>query len=782
MSCIMAMAAAACRPSPADVAEPPPPVQVGRDFAAASLGVDPFIGTDGRGGTWPGATTPWGLVTVSAQSNVERGYRWRDREIIGLGHLHVSGSPPDFGVVRLLPLAADERRDPDDVRYTKAWEWAHPGTYAVGLRGAAVAAEVCAAPRSALHRYRTSTRRSLDVLLDAGHSIGAMGNTTTASYLALDSAGIGGWVVAGAMGGLGRQPRIYYHVAFDAPPQQVTLLTDGVAAGPPRDWRRARIGGLGKPRSQWSDASAPTVAARRVAARLRFASRTDTAGVRLRVGLSPTSIDAARMNAEFEIPTFDIAACAARATDTWRGVLDRIRVRTPDTAFATVVRTALYHATLHPSVWSDAGATAPRVTVLSLWDTWRTVDPLMTLIAPDVQRRTTATILALAAERGSLPLWDLYGQETNNMVGDPGAVVLAAGTLDGLVGDPRAALAALRRSAEHPTRWPAADAPSKGRVGIADYVRLGYVAEPSAREKPGVAARIDVRLHGVPTLSLEQAGVYGAVETTLEYVYADHCIARVASLVGEAALAARYATRAAGWRRLWDSSTSDTIAGLVVPGFFRSRHADGTWVAPFRPMRGGHEQRGFVEGDAWQARWFVPHEPDALTQLMGGDATTLRALRAYVDHGGVTLANEPDFYAPWLLMRLGRNAADDQRRLVRLTRRTFRRGVDGLPGQDDAGALSGWLTWTALGVLPLDPCGGHVVLARPLVERAEVRLGAGANAPTLVIEARGASDSNAVVTTVRWNGRPVVGELESAALRQGGVLRFDLRVRPAPTR
>jgi predicted alpha-1,2-mannosidase len=473
----------------------------------------------------------------------------------------------------------------------------------------------------------------------------------------------------------------------------------------------------------------------------------------IRAAISYVSLRGARRNLASGTPGFRFADMRRSAARSWRALLARVRVRGPGRARRRLY-TALYHSFIHPTRYSDADGRfrgldgvvhrargRVQYTNLSGWDAYRSWAPLLAALAPRVARDFARSLVVDAGHCGAVPRWLLAGDETGVLVGDGGTQTVAALDAFGVRDYPRrAALRAMLAGAERPgvrcNRYPA-------RPGLAAYLALGFIPEG-------------------------ERGVWGPVSTTLEYASADHAIASLARRLGRREAAVRLLGRAGAWQRLLDRSS-----GLVRP-----RNRDGTPAGGEETLGPGH----FVEGNAWQYTWLVPHDLGGLILALGGPAradqrlgSLLARLNAGLEAPNAFLGNEPSLLAPWIHNWTGR-PAKTQATVRRALDTLFPGGPAGLPGNDDLGALSSWSVWAALGLYPAIPGVGGVTVAGPVFPRAELAL---SRHHRLVVVARRAAPGRPYVRALRL-GRSRLERpwIPWRRLARGGTLRFDLGPRP----
>jgi len=725
----------------------PPPL----DLVALA---DPFIGS---GGLWfhvgsdsPAATTPFGLVKLgpdttqaggAAGSNHCSGYHADDPLVLGFSHVRLQGTGiPDAGHVRFVPTRGAmsvAKTGPQGYRATldRPSEAASPGFYGVRLVEPDVTVELSATPRTGAHRYTWGPGAAGTPLLqiDLGRGI--------AGALATDA-----------------------QVTIAPQAREVYGFTDlaGQFSGGARVWFVARFDTAFATAGTWDGeiySSDLAAAGPAVGAWLRFGDGVTT--VQARVGVSFVDAEGARGNLEAEHPAWSLGEVRAAAHDAWAAELAPIRVWGGNPSQRIILATALYHVLQMPDLFTDADGRYRGLddaihlaegftyhTNFSLWDTWRTVHPLFTWLFPARQRDFVRSLLTMASEAGTLPRWPLWTRETNCMIGSHADVVLADSYLKGVTDfDTDAAWAAITAVAEAPTA-PGNQVDGRGR-GVLDYVALGYVAA----DRDGAAT-----------------------SRTLEYAAEDAGIANLALALEKPDDAARFAVRSQSYRNVFEPTTR----------FFRGRNADGTWAEPFDEAD-WHPY--YTEGNARQYRWLVPQDPAGLIELLGGPEAAVADLQAFLQGGldqweaythlGLPAptwywhGNEPDLHAAYLLLDAGR--PDLAQRWIRTIADTmYTTGRDGLAGNDDAGTLSAWYVFAALGLYPVAGSDRYW-LGSPMLTRAELVLPDG----TLVVEAPEASPENVYVTGVTLDGEPV----EGPTLRHGQIagehtLRFELASAP----
>ncbi len=700
-------------------------VDEARSFDPLSY-VDPFIGTGGHGHTFPGPTMPYGMVQLSPDTHLfgweaSSGYHYADTTIYGFSHTHLSGTGiGDMGDLLFLPFTGP-RADSLIATFDKEDEAATVGHYSVYLKNFAVQAELTVTERTGMHRYVYPEGVDQKLLIDLGHVLQAdWGHESQFGALEfVDSHTLRG---SRRTSGWAYDHPIYFYVSFSSP-YEVIETTDGATS-----------------------LSGQRVSGTTVKTWLTFPDNASTA-LLITVGLSSVSMEGAQRNAEAEAAGWDFDARVEAAQSAWRTALQRIEINTFDEAIRKNFYTGLYHSMMAPMLAQDvdghyrgmdqtihqAEAGFTNYTVFSLWDTFRALHPLMTIID---RERTTLWIRALLRkyeEGGLLPKWPLASNYTGTMVGYPAVSLFADALAKGIDGfDTRQALEAAVLSSQYQPAFAA------------------QRAEPRAVR---VAPR---QLHFIASQGFIPAdSVQGSVSYGLESAYYDWCIAQLARYVGADSLAHIYTERATYYRHYFDPAS----------GFMRARMSDGQWKEPFNPYFSDHEDNEYIEGNAWQWSWFVPHDVPGLIDLQGGPAAfsakldTLFSTSSVVEgqnaSGDITgligqyaHGNEPSHHIAYLYNAAGRPAAM-QARLDEILQSFYHPTPDGLIGNEDCGQMSAWYVLNALGFYQVTPGIPTYTIGRPLVEDATIHL---ENGRTFTITVENNSLQNKYVGRALLNG------------------------------
>ena len=725
--------------------------------------VNPFVGTQNFGNTFPGASAPFGMVQVSPDTGGQGGYDHAQNTIHGFSQTHLSGvGCPVVGELPVMPTTgAVTSSDHTAYRsaYSHADEEAEPGYYRVGLTRYGIGAELTATERTGWQRYAFPATDRANVLFNTGK---ANQNVFDSEIHVVGDRTVEGRIQAGTFCAGRDRHTVYFSATFDRPFAAYGSWRGGTLSPGSRD--AAGSGGNGA----W----------------VTFDARDDR-DVTLKVALSYTGIPGARANLAAETGTgHDFDATRAALRETWRQRLGSIAIGGGSADRQTAFYTALYHSLLHPNLAGDVDGryigfdgqvhTAAGYTPyqnFSLWDTYRPQNQLLQLLEPRVARDVALSVVAIGRDGGWLPRWALVNSETNIMTGDPVTPFLVEAWSKGLLaGHEREAYALLRANA---TSLPPASSPYHGRNGQTHYADRGYI--PS-----GLRLGTDCADKGGDNDCTHPASA------TLEYAAADASLAIMARALGETADAATFARRGQWYRNLWDTATKQ----------FRPRTVAGTWVTPYDPVEAGHQ---FHEGGAYQYQWLVPQDPAGLVGLMGGRAAAEQRLdrffvhdRLLTDPAGTARRdwitqpydyygkptynpnNEPDLLAPWMYNWVG--APGKASTVVRAAWTLFHTGPDGMTGNDDLGTMSAWYVFSSLGLYPTTSGANFLALSTPQFPETTVRIGAyGGQGGTLTISAPGASDAVRYIRTARVNGVASGNTwVDWAQLARGGSLAYTL--------
>ena len=691
--------------------------------------VDPKIGTGGHGHVFVGANVPFGLVQLGPTSIPQAwdwtsGYHESDSTVIGFSHTHLSGTGiGDLFDVTVMPVVGEVTcaRGTEEDPASGLWSYAdrtkevvRPGYYSVPLVRYGITAEMTATSRVGFHRYTFPAADDAAVIFDLENG-GCWDKATETHIEPSGDSRLVGWRYST---GWAKDQCVWFVAEFSRPFTSFEQVGEHYA-------------------------------------RVNFATA-EGEQLMLKVALSPVSIEGAEANLAAELPGWDFDATAAAADAAWNAQLAKVKVTTQDEVARRIFYTGLYHTMVAPSEFCDEngdyrGADGAvhhnpghtTYTTFSLWDTYRAAMPLMTILHPDRMPDIVNTMLAIADEQGRLPVWHLWGNETDCMVGNPGIPVVADAIVKGIGGfDRERAFEAIRRTAMNPDR------------GNGLRMKYGYIPCDLFNE---------------------------AVAYDMEYALADGAAARAAEALGRGEDARYFTERSHSYRNYFDPST----------GFMRGRDSRRGWRTPFNPFASTHRADDYCEGNAWQYTWLAPHDVAGLESCFGSRARMLGKLDSLftvssVIEGAETSpdisgligqyahGNEPSHHILYLYTMLGQpwKTAEKVREVLTTL---YHDQPDGLSGNEDVGQMSAWYVLSSLGMYEVEPAGGRYWFGSPLFDRAEIAVPGG----TFTIVAGNNSSENKYIRRVWLNGRPYtkpwIGHEEVMA---GGELRFEMDDEP----
>jgi predicted alpha-1,2-mannosidase len=669
--------------------------------------VDPFIGTAAHGHTYPGASAPFGMVQLSPDTRPSMldwdacsGYHYSDTLLYGFSHTHLNGTGvPDYCDLLFLPFVGKpylENRD-NAAPFRKDQEKAEAGYYSVLLKNEGIQAELTATTRVGVHRYTfPANQQQAHILIDLRHR----DEVLDASLKIINNQEIAGHRVSSAWA---RTQHLYFVARFSQPffNTRVLDMTQTPRVSDQQAHSTAIVGLL-----DFYNNGTPLV---------------------ITVGISGTSIEAARKNLETECAHFDFDQVKRETQAQWQKQLAKITVEGGTNAQKTAFYTALYHTMLTPNTWSDvtgqyrgrdmevhAGSRHTQYTVFSLWDTYRACNPLYTLLEPTRVNDFVQTFLRQYEQGGLLPVWELAGNETECMIGNHAIPVIADAYQKGLRGfDAEEALEAMMKSA------------NSARFGLPLYRQLGFI--PSDMEPESVSK-------------------------TLEYAFDDWCIAQMAQMMGKKDIYNTFIQRAQSYKNVFDPAS----------GFFRGKN-NASWHQPFDPFEVNFN---YTEANAWQYRFAAPQDITGMMRMLGGKkafAAQLDSLftveprtrgREQADITGLigqyAQGNEPSHHMAYLYNYTAQ-PWKTQQRVRQIMDQLYTDQPDGLSGNEDCGQMSAWLVFSAMGFYPVVPASGQYVLGTPLFEKITLSLD---NGKQLVIRAPGVSNDRFYIKNARWNGQP----------------------------
>ena len=703
--------------------------------------VDPFIGSGFHGHVFVGASVPFGMVQLGP-NNIDKGWDWcsgyhySDSICIGFSHTHLNGTGcGDMGDVMVMPMTEVnvKRGNQDDISsgyasyYRHETEEAHPDYYSVMLDRYDIKAELTATARVGLHRYTFPQGKQAHILVNLKDGVGSI---VTNSYIRQ----IDEYTIEGYRYTRGWSPmrKVYFVLQADKPIADLSLYDDTVQV-----------------------AAKSQLKARAVKGVLSFGEQQQ---VMVKVALSPVSCENAMANLKAEMSGFDFEhvrkACAAQ----WNERLSRITIETDDEAAKRVFYTSNYHTMVAPTLFCDVNGqyrgindmiyTAPEgftnYTTLSLWDTYRTLNPLFTLVNDEMVPDIVNTMISIYHQNDKLPVWALQSGETNCMPGYSAVPIIADAYLKGFEGfDAEEAFAAMKATTVYPQQ-----------NAVPYVVERGYIPCDKVHEATSIA---------------------------MEYAVDDWGVAAMAKKMGKQEDADLYARRAMYYKQYFDSEIK----------FIRPKMDDGTWRTPYDPANSIHMVGDFTEGNGWQYTFFAPHDVYGLIELFGGDEEFITKLDAFFvnnDSMGETASaditgligqyahgNEPSHHIAYMYAYAGQQWKVAEK--VRFIMDEFYTDKpDGVIGNEDCGQMSAWYVMSSMGFYQENPSDGVFVFGSPRFDKMTVKV-RGNN--TLMIEAENNSKENIYIQEVYFNGKPYEKSyITYDELIAGGTLKFVMGPKP----
>jgi predicted alpha-1,2-mannosidase len=703
--------------------------------------VDPFIGSGGHGHVFVGANVPFGAIQLGP-SNIYKGWDWcsgyhySDSILIGFAHTHLSGTGiGDLGDILIMPVTGKvniERGNQDDIsngyaaKYCHCDEEAQPGYYSLNIRKYGVKAELTATERVGMHRYTFPKADDAYILIDLKEG---NADRATETYLKqIDEYTIEGYRFSR---GWARNRQIWFTLASNRKIANMNVYDDTIL-------------------QKGNELKSPAVKGV-----ISFEGTPEE--VILKVGISPVSCKNALGNIEAEMPGWNFDKVASSAENKWKKELSKIAVETSDPEIRKIFYTSLYHTFFAPVLFNDAKGdyrgTDKKIysepgfqnySIFSLWDTYRTQNPLLTLTQPERVNDFIHSMLNIYKQQGKLPVWHLLGNETNTMPGYSAVPVVVDAWNKGFNGfDENLAFEAVTSSATLPAQ-----------KGVPYVIDRGYIPCDSVREATSIA---------------------------MEYAVDDACIALMAKKMGKQDAYNTFSERAGYYKTYFDEDIH----------FIRPKMADGSWRIPYSPFTSVHMVGDFTEGNGWQYSFFAPHDPEGLIDLFGGDEAFIAKLDSFFvvegDMGDQASAditgligmyahgNEPSHHIAYLYAFAGQQwkTAEKVRYILD---EFYTTGVDGLIGNEDCGQMSAWYVMSSLGFYPVHPANGVYVFGSPLMNKATIHLPEG---KTFTIESVNNSDKNMYIQSAELNGEKYQKSfITHSDIVKGGSLIFHMGSEP----
>ena len=693
--------------------------------------IDPKIGTGDHGHVFVGANVPFGMVQVGPTSIPQEwdwcsGYHASDSTLIGFSHTHLSGTGiGDLFDVTIMPVVGDvtySRGDgvnPDSGMWSfadRSKEVARPGYYSVPVVRYGVLAEMSATSRVGYHRYTFPESEQAALVIDLQN--GGCWDSVTESHMEV----VGDNRIEGYRysSGWAKDQKVYFVAEFSRP-----FLSFEVHS------------------THYGRAS--------------FVTSKDEQ-ILLKVAISPVSIEGARANMAAEMPAWPkLEDVVAEAEQLWEAEMQKARIESDDESVKSIFYTALYHTMVAPSEFCDvdgkyrgadgkvhANPGHTTYTTYSLWDTYRAAMPLYSIMQPERMNGIINSMLNIFDEQGRLPVWHLWGNETDCMVGNPGVISVA-------------------------------DAVVKGDTGIDSERAYKAIYSTSMNEGRGNGLRMQYGY--IPYDKVENK----SVAFDMEFAIADAAAAAAASTVGKAEDARYFEERSHSYRHYFDSST----------GFIRPRNSEGGWRTPFDPFFSDHTFDDYCEGNAWQYTWLVPHDVEGLAACYGGREAMIEKLdslftvsseitgeNASSDISGLigqyAHGNEPSHHTLYIYSMLGQpwKCADKVREVLSTL---YFDGEAGLSGNEDVGQMSAWYVMSALGFYQAEPASARYWFGSPIVKEATLKVKGG----EMHIVAENNSEQNRYIQRVWLNGEEYRQPwISHADLTAGGELRLEMGASP----
>jgi len=743
-------------------------VNISISFAQQNLiqYVNPFIGTERMGHTYPGATVPFGMVQLSPDTDTLQyeldgkynpdiykycaGYQYADKSIVGFSHTHFSGTGhSDLGDILIMPTQGKLQLNPGTAEHPENGfrssfnhqnEKAEPNYYRVKLDDDQITAELTTSTRVGMHQYTFSKNEEAHIILDLMSGIYNYEQKNVWTYLRIEN----DTLITGyrQTNGWARNRTVYFAITFSKPFKNY--------GGKNFAKKQVYKGFWGK-----FDQSKnfPEMAGTQLRAYFNFDVNTNDK-IKMKVGISSVSTEGALLNLRSEITHWDFEKVKTEGQALWNSELQKIQIQTLHKEDLTNFYTSIYHTCLSPTVYNDVdgkykgldqnvhvASNFTNYTTFSLWDTYRALHPLFNIIQPKRNADMITSMLMhyqQSAEK-MLPIWSHYANENWCMIGYHSVSVIADAMMKGNTNfDANLALEACVNTAR-----------KRFYEGLGYYIDKGFVPE----DKSG-----------------------SSVSKTLEYAYDDWCIAQMAKQMNREDIYKEFTARSENYRNVYDASV----------GFMRPKLSDGTFKKEFDVL--STHQAGYIEGNSWNYSLYVPHQPLSLINMMGGKKAFARHLDSLFTMelpdkyfaetedisrdgiiGNYVHGNEPSHHVAYLF-----NYADEprmtQKNIRNILNKMYKPSSDGLGGNDDCGQMSAWYIFSALGFYPVAPGSTEYSIGSPLVKSASIQL---PNGKTFRIETKNQSDKNVYVKKITLNGKVLDGYiLKHEDIVSGGELVF----------
>ena len=681
--------------------------------------VDPYIGADGGGYTFPGAALPSGMIKVGPDCNkLNENAGWdKNGNIMGFSHTHINGSGGGckYGNILFMPTVGEV--NPGD--YSSPWEkeYARAGLFSVDLTRYNISARLSATHRAAIHEYTFPQTDQANVLVDLGSFLSSyerqefvgsevriLSDTEVEGYSRIR----GGW-------NIGRAYTVYFYAKFDTP-----FESSGT-------WKSGKLYPGVKSQHDTNE---------KTGAYFSFNTK-NRQKINIKVSISYMGTNKAKQNAG-EITNWDLDVVRLKAKNEWDKLLGQVKIEGGSEESKKIFYSSFYRIFLQPTDYTGENplwiSDKPYYgDYHAIWDTYRVTHPFINMLRPSLGADMVESLVDIYRFDNYMP--DARTSHDNGRVqgGTNSDMLVADAMVKGLTGvDYKTALEAMIKNATVP---PGDDERKQGRGGLWDYNRMAYVSTDFER----------------------------SATRTLEYSANDAAIATVAKELGDLSNVNKFTKKAASWENLWNPD----IESMGFKGFIWPRHSDGTWVdtSEFNLFASGSFEHPFYETFSWEYSFYAPHDMKRLIEKMGGKEAFTNRLDTYFNSsfpgkrddllfytklvGMCQISNEPSFLTPSLYCYV--NQPYKTAKIVRQILATqYHSGRDGVPGNDDSGSMGAWYAFHTLGFYP--NAGQDVYLiSSPVFPKTTITL---ENGKHLEITAKNASEKNIYIQSCLLNGKP----------------------------
>jgi predicted alpha-1,2-mannosidase len=696
--------------------------------------VNPIVGTGGHGHTYPGASMPFGMVQLSPDTRLTgwdgcSGYHYSDSIIYGFSHTHLSGTGcSDYGDILFMPMSHSYSYSngfmSDDLGYSSVFnhntEISEPGYYAVYLETPDVDVELTTSNRTGFHKYHFNSTDSAFIIIDLSHR----DEVLESGLKQINQTDIAGFRRSKAWA---ENQYLYFYARFSQPVNSLFYKSNHVELN-----------------ENWD------IFGKDIKAAAGFYQPKEK-NIFIQVGISPVSVEGAKLNLENEIGKLDFETVKSLAQSAWNDELSKILIRGDKEKMSTFY-TALYHTFLSPNLFNDVdrkyrgtdnkihqSKKQNQYTVFSLWDTYRAVHPLFTITQTQRTQDFIQTMLNQYQQGGKLPVWELAGNYTGCMIGYHSVPVIFDAWNKGINNfDEELALQAMIHTA------------SQNELGLKAYKSKAYISVEDEHE---------------------------SVSKTLEYAFDDWCIAQMANSLGNDTIYKKFIQRAQNYKNLYDSSSH-----MMRPKI------NANWLSPFDPAEVNFN---YTEANAWQYSFYVPHDILTWIDMLGGadslenlldalfSASSKTSGRHQVDITGLigqyAHGNEPSHHIAYLYNYCGK-AWKTQKIVKQIMHEMYSNQPDGYIGNEDCGQMSAWYVFSALGFYPVNPANGIYDIGSPMFDTAIIQL---ENAKKFSIIAHNLTDDNIYVQSLKLNGNIYNKTyIHHSDIMNGGTLEFTMGAKP----